>query len=184
MKKILSIALAIAMVLSLGVCSFAATIESENGSTTTDVIIGVGDLTPAEKVYYVEVTWESLTFTYSKGTQGEWDETTHTYGDTTGAGWDKTSATISVENHSNATVNVAAGFSNGESLENSKTTSGVTATVTVNNASLVMPAINEDVVNNPSPDGTIGTITVSVADAPDVDNQFTLGTITISISAA
>lgn len=171
MKKILSLALAIAMLFALSVPAIAAeAVTNITGNTTGDVevvIVPENDPeTPGDEsvTYAVSLVWDSMEFTYT----GTWDPEELAY---TGS-WDKTSANITVTNSSNAAVDVDAYF---DTLGTAaKTTSGVTATLT-----------NYDFRLNAASDTGVATtkaITVSVTGAPKVTSGFSVGTVTVAIS--
>ena len=101
MKKIISLTLALALVLSLGICASA----SELGGSH-DVTAKYEKSENEEAIYNVDIAWGDLTFTYSETTEKTWDPDTHTYDTETSGGWDKTETTIKVTNHSNVSVDV------------------------------------------------------------------------------
>lgn len=109
MKKFLTLALALAMVLSLSVNIFAeeqiigTTGGSSNLESPTDIPVSVTlNSTPADTVYRVDIQWESLSFTWSESSS--YDVSTHNT--TTTGSWNDTDAIITVTNHSNSKVNV------------------------------------------------------------------------------
>ena len=181
MKKILSIVLAIAMIFALSTTAFAATTKTDEdlgaGATSTnavDVIIDASSTSNIEDVYSVDVAWDALDFTYSfsDDATNEWDPETHTYGDAnyTDANWDKTTANIVVTNHSNEPVDVVATMDNAVKY-------GVTTTLT--NASFEL-ATGEG--RTPA-EADNNTIVVDIKGVPTVEENFTIGTITVTISA-
>lgn len=125
MKKFACFVLALTMVFSLGISASAAEIfdsrpgktpgtpadGSENWQSKKNVSVTV--TAPMEtKVYYVEVTWQEMEFTYTFGDK-TWDPTNHSYTEDSGK-WDVTpEAKITVANHSNAAVSVQVVFDNG-----------------------------------------------------------------------
>ena len=167
MKKILSIVLAIAVLATFSVSAFAATVTTVPGTDAKDVVVKI-DSTSAdnlEKVYSVDVAWDSLDFTYTfdDNAKNTWNPSTHTYSEENDAdaNWDKTTANIKVTNHSNEAVGVAAAI-------NTATNNGVTATLS--NAAFDLAT------------GT-DTIGVKITGVPTVEEDFKLGTITVTISA-
>lgn len=180
MKKIISGVLSAALVLSMGITALAqeagvpVTITSvtENNTSTHTVDVKVSGANE-EKVYSVDVVWESTDFTYTVADNGKWDPATHTYGGNTptGGNWDKTSAKATVTNHSNAAVGVAANI-------DTDTANGVTANVGVGKNTLV----TGDGLTYGNADKTDVTITVS--GTPNTSTDFTVGTVTITLSAA
>ena len=120
MKKFLTLALALAMVLTLSINVFAvagtASFGDETGTTerpentpSVDVKIQTEALA-ADTVYSIDVAWTSMDFTYT--TKGTWNPATHTAGTIktgSGYGWsNEGKATITLTNHTNATVDVDA----------------------------------------------------------------------------
>lgn len=123
MKKFASLILALAMTFSL--CISAGAVEqtlSGNGdaslpltSDAQNVNVTVTDGTHGGIVYHVKVEWTNLTFEYQKEGEGTWDPESHTYNDVTTNGWVggegntiTREGVITVTNHSNAPVDVAA----------------------------------------------------------------------------
>ncbi len=104
MKKIISLALSLALVLNLSITAFAADLGGSQDVTAKyeKTEIDSGD------IHSVDLQWGNLTFTYSETTTKTWNPGTHTYDTTvTGGSWDKTESTIKVTNHSNVAVDVA-----------------------------------------------------------------------------
>ena len=181
MKKIVSLILVAVVLAALCVTAFAAATKTEDGltapSTSTnavDVKIDADSKENIDEVYYVNVEWDALDFTYSfvEGEENKWDPETHTYGESnyTGANWDKTSANIVVTNHSNKAVAVNATIDTDVKY-------GVTTTLS--NASFDL-ATGEGLTFDTADAGTIG---VAIKGVPTVSEDFTIGTITVAISA-
>ena len=102
MKKALSLILALAVVLSLSIPAFASDLGG-----TQDVTAKYEKTETEDPIYFVELNWGDLIFTYSETTEKTWNPNTHTYEETvTESGWDKTQANITVINHSNVEVDV------------------------------------------------------------------------------
>lgn len=178
MKKILSIVLALVMVFALSTTAFAAFEQvPSTDSGNVEVIIDSTTLTSIEKVYYVDVEWEALDFTYSfnnTDNKNIWNPLDHTYSEENGAtedNWDKTiiEDAITVTNHSNAAVGIAA--------TDSVTLNGVTASTSADFdlPSAVGYAVDAAEITN--------TFDVSVAGVPTIEEDFTIGTIVVTISA-
>lgn len=107
MKKILTIALVVAMMLTLAVSAFAVvdvvdSRASETTSTGTIQVVVNDTTTEAEKVYYVEVDWSDSKLTYTKAGTQVWDPENHEYIDNRTASWSE--LTVTVKNHSNDKV--------------------------------------------------------------------------------
>lgn len=179
MKKILTLALVVVLAFAMMAISVSAEVDNLDNttdSTTKDVTVEVQIPVGAQiqNVYMVDVSWESLNFTYTFGEAPEWDAENHEYTGGTESGWTGGGvSTITVTNHSNADVTVSASF-NGES---SITTSGVTATLDKESVDL-NNAEGTTVAEAPS-----DTFTCSVSGIPTSSIGFTVGTITVSFEA-
>lgn len=172
MKKFITLAMTFIMIIVMATSSFAATVGAVDGSATetVDVIINKDDV---QTVYSVDIDWGSLDFTYNFG-EGEWNPTDHTVTGGT-PGWNKTSAEITVTNHSNAAVNIEAVFADDQTTA---TQNGVTAELSNNTFDLVAGKLNE-------PDTAAkNATTVAIDGIPSVEDAFTVGTITVTVSAA
>ena len=160
------------MIIVMATSSFAATGVDNGGSETGDVNVII-DKENVDIVYSVDIVWESLEFTYSLG-NGTWDPETHTV---TGgsADWNNSEAKITVTNHSNAAVDIKAVFED-ETTTASK--NEVTATLSNNDFQLAAGKLND-------PDGAAkAQTTVTVSGTPSTEDTFTVGTITVTVSAA
>lgn len=181
MKKILSIVLAIAIIAAFSITAFAAPAKTDKGLTagetstnTVDVKIDATSAENLDKVYSVDVAWDSLDFTYTfdQTAENTWNPENHTYTEdgNANANWDKTTANIIVTNHSNEDVAVAAAIDNA-------TKNGVTTTLS--NASFDLDT-GVGLTYDTADSETIG---VAIAGVPSVEDEFTIGTITVTISA-
>lgn len=175
MKKVIASLLAVAMVGGMSAPVFAdgeksETITSLPGASTNDVDVIIDGVENLDTVYSVVVEWESLDFTYTYNTGASWDPATHTYTGTTVGNWDKESANVKVTNHSNADVSVAGSM-------NTNTKNGVTAALDNKTFDLVTgEGLTPETADN-------DTMTVSVSGTPTVDTGFTVGTVTVALSA-
>lgn len=185
MKKFLALILALVMVFSLAGVAFAEDVAGNNVDTSTgagtennDVVVKV---TASAKVYYVEINWEPLEFTYSG--EAKWEPTSHSY-DRTGLGFTDDEAVITVINHSNAPIWSTA------KLENVDTTSGFSATLDVTELDLVS-ADTDGYINTANAPAKTHTVTVNgeptdafLADvAAGLTPSVTIGKVTVTISA-
>ena len=172
MKKIATIFIAFALVLSISTTVFAADpIESDGGFDENDVTVIV-DKTGVGPIYSVDIEWDSLQFTYSLGS-GTWNPTDHTVSGGT-AGWDKDSANIKVTNHSNVDVSINAAFA-----ENAATAilNEVTATLSGHTFDLNAGKLNQ------FDSADTSTATVQISGTPSIEDTFVVGTITVTVSA-
>lgn len=107
MKQIFTLALTFLLIFSLvTVTAFAEpTINTQNGTATKDVtasyISGAGG---SVTLYSVDITWDSMAFTYREGSGPTWNPEDHTYSSGGAGGWSNSGNTITVTNHSNAQV--------------------------------------------------------------------------------
>ena len=102
MRKIISLTLALALILSL-----STTVLAAEQSDSHDVTAKYEKTENEEAIYNVDIAWGELTFTYSEHTEKTWNPDTHTYDEDVTGGWDKTEASVTVTNHSNVAVDVA-----------------------------------------------------------------------------
>ena len=171
MKKFITLAMTFIMIIVMATSSFAATVAdggSESGNV--EVIINKDAVTT---VYSVDIAWDSLEFTYNLG-NGRWDPTDHTV-EGGSAGWNIDSAKITVTNHSNAAVNIEAAFADEPTTA---TVNGVTATLTNNTFTLDAGKLNKYA------EADYAQTTVTVSGTPSTEDTFTVGTITVTVSAA
>ena len=174
MKRIISVVVAVLLIACLSVSAFATNpITSVPDTDTKDVRVLINS--GAATTYKVTIEWESLDFTYNLGGTAEWDPDTHTYTAPSGGtpSWAKDSANVKVTNHSNAAVAVDAKFGTTTTM----TTNGVTATVTDGTFNLPT-AVGTLVADAPNQ-----TFTVGISGAPTSLNDFTVGTVTVTVSA-
>lgn len=204
MKKIMSLVLALALVLSMGVTVFAEesdTVETVPGSKNIDVTAGytAAKYDTGATVYHVVVAWEKTgTITYA-GNQYyyDWkvDENNFGYvkndGKSTDAGWTVKNATvaITVTNKSNAAITATCG------APAAKTDTGVTgitghygedvtATETTLTLKSAAPKITgpNDVLTGTEQKAS-ATYTITGVNGTISQDNVVIGTITVSIKA-
>lgn len=172
MKKIISLALAIVMIMCLSTTAFAVIVEAP-GDYTADV---TGSYVAGNEsnavVYCVDITWSDLDFTYHAEKGAVWDVETLKYSEETPAYWEG-EGTITITNRSNTNISATPAYAPAEgygdadmdfstdelkvaSAEIGTAQSG-TITVTPNG---FLPAMNEA--------DTIGTITLTIAQNFDI----------------
>lgn len=178
MKKIISVLLAVALIAAMSVTVFAETIQTANGSATNMVKVAVNsnNTGKTDGVYYVDVTWTSLDFTYSFSNDetNTWNPQTHTYGSSnyTGGNWNATTAKITVTNHSNEDVQGNVSFGGSATA----TKYGVTATLDKTAFDLATgEGLTYDTAKKEE-------FTLSIAGVPTVDTAFDLGVITVALN--
>ena len=101
MKRIITLLMALAMVMSLSVTAFASYLFESK-----DVTSKYEKTEREQPIYNVDLNWGDLTFTYTETVEKVWNPDTHTYDTTTTGSWDKTESTVTVTNHSNVSVAV------------------------------------------------------------------------------
>ena len=101
MKRIITLLMVLAMVMSLSVTAFASDLGESK-----DVTAKYEKNESEQPIYNVDLNWGDLTFTYTETVEKVWNPDTHTYDTTTTGSWDKTESTVTVTNHSNVSVAV------------------------------------------------------------------------------
>ena len=174
MKKILSLILALALVMSLGVTAFAAELNDETTAGSKDVTASYVAGDSGKKVYLVDIVWGSLEFTYTDASEGTWDPETHTYDGTSEAKWSCAEGAnkVDVTNHSNAEVTVE--------IANSNVLEGVT--MSWDKATLTLPTADNKAGENgegvPTTDSALLSVEGEIAATTE---KITLGTVTITL---
>lgn len=175
MKRLFTILIALVLVLSMSVSAFAAegSVNGQGiGEQTIDVTANY-QTGGTEPVYSVDITWESMTFTYTDSGVKVWNPSTHTYSVNTSGGWDKTTANITVTNHSNVDVAVAVTYASVQQ------DTGISGRIT--GGSKTLAAGQENKPNEA--DSMTATLTISGKPNSTVtETGVNIGTITIKIS--
>ena len=167
MKKLISLALAIVMVMCLSTTAFATTAEAP-GDYTAEV---TGSYVPGNEgsgiVYCVDIAWGDLNFTYHAEKGAVWHTDSLTYSKGEDAYWVGES-TITVTNRSNTKISVEPKYAPATGYEGAGMTFG-TNKLKVASAEL----------------GTAQTGTITVKPngyLPAMDASATIGTITLTIA--
>ena len=160
MKKILALALTLALIATLSVVSFAASTNiADQNAPAQDLTVNYDAYDDATEIFSIDVQWTDTEFSYNAGSQGLWKPETHRYEGAVAAGWDADDkATVTVTNHSNAavTATIAVNAENG-------------FTVTSDVAIINLPTAVEKAVDAAE---LTGTFTLSVtAGTPNADDQ-------------
>ena len=179
MKKILSIALCLVLILSLGTTAYAAdTITGGQSQTVTGSYQAAAE---AGTVYSVDIQWGSLEFTYEVPAQ-VWDTETHTYKSPDDAvpQWvcEDGANQVTVVNRSNAGIDVTVTTDMGES--------GITATVSGEGKFTLASAdatITDTVTTGQETKGSV-TITLAGELSKEHTAGSAIGTVTVTLAAA
>ncbi len=171
MKKLITLAMTFIMIIVMATSSFAETV-GDGGSATGKVEVKINK-DDVQTVYSVDIDWGSLDFTYNFG-EGTWNPADHTVTGGT-PGWKNSEAKITVTNHSNAEVAIKAVFADNQTTAE---LNGVTANLTNNAFQLAAGKLNKPA------EADNAQTTVTVSGTPSTLDDFTVGTITVTVSAA
>ena len=174
MKKLISLILALALVMSMSAVVFAEDQANVGvGDYTADVTGTYVAGTTGGTIFSVDIAWAGMSFTYHAEQQPVWNVETHTYSEVVAAYWEG-EGTITVTNHSNAKISATPTYTKNTGFESANmtfstgklnlasaadTNAAVVGTITVT-PSGSLPANTEDT--------TIGTITVTIAQNNDI----------------
>lgn len=174
-SKILSGAMALAMLACMSTTAFAETVSEVPGSSIVNVTIEAEAAKEVETVYSVEVGYEPISFKWTAGEANTWNPSAHTLSGATEGKWDKNSADITLKNHSNAIVYYKATIA-GDYVPQKD---NVTLSLTGGDASqMEADTVSE---HNTSADKTL---TVNVNGTPDKAISNSIGaTVTVSLSS-
>lgn len=183
MKKILATVLALTMIVGMSITAFAETQNFdtvEDAKQTIDVNATYKTQPTTEDtttVYSVNISWDAISFEYTAASAVYgWNPTTLAYDksvDENEGAWAGDTATISLENRSNADVTVTPSWVAEEGVNVEPV---ISAAVTLDSA----VGAGEGGVNA----ATTGTITVSKPTSGSIAAAGKLGTITLTITAA
>ena len=170
MKKVMSLTLALALILSLAIPAFAAT--NEGGNTNIDVKAQYnGGATTPDKIN-VNVAWGAMEFTYNVGGTQDWDAANHKYVNNVTQNWTATGNTVTVTNHSNVAVTANLTFAAGADYSS--------ITGKFDKATLELAtAVGTEVAKAPA---DTATLTLEGTLAETVTTMTQVGTITVAIA--
>lgn len=172
MKKILSLVLALALVMSLSVTAFAAETNDGSQNTSIDVNALYSDGVSTPEVISVNVEWGAMSFTYSVSGTKQWDATKHEYTTNSNAAWTATGNTVTVTNHSNIAVKAELAFT--------ADTAYNTVTGSFDKAQLLLDS--GDGLTYANADKDTATLTLAGTLANTVTTSTKVGTITVKIT--
>lgn len=171
MKKILSLILALALVMSLSVTAFAATNDgTQNTSIDVNAMYSDGISTP--DVISVNVEWGAMSFTYSVSGTKQWDATKHEYTTSSNAAWTASGNEVTVTNHSNVAVKAELSFAADAAYN--------TVTGSFDKAELLLDSGDGLTYANADQDTAKLTLAGTLADS--VKTSTKVGTITVKIT--
>ena len=178
-KKLISGVMALSLLAAMSSTALAESPIKAIGGSDDKEVKGTYQSGAADTVYSVEVSWGSMEFTYSEGTQGTWNPGDHSYSGAAGASWscEADANKVTVVNHSNAPVAMELSFTGtggvtGD-LYDSAATDGTANTVSI----FTLPTAEGKPTTDPdlsksawlqitggaiSANGTIGSITVTL----------------------
>ena len=178
MKKLLAIALTLALALCLAVPAFAAEpdIGTNNGTASVKVNGTYAAGSAADEVISVDVSWGSMSFTYHDTVEGSWNDETHNFDGAVAAHWTcETDANkITVTNHSNTAVeaqltfvkaentNIEGSFTETVGTANDGVMEIATAVGTAVSAAPAVEAYFNVTAGSISANGELGTITLKI----------------------
>lgn len=168
MRKIMSLALALALIMSLSITAYADETGVEAGSYNTDVTgTYVEGTTSSGTVFSVDIAWSGMNFTYNAEKAPVWNTENHTYSESIPAYWEG-EGTIKVTNHSNAKISAIPVYKSEAGYEDAKMT---------------FSADKLSVASAESGSEQLGTITVTPSGTlPSSANGTKIGTITVTIA--
>jgi len=168
MKKLISLILALALVMSMSAVVFAEDQSNVGvGDYTADVTGTYVEGTTGGTIFSVDIAWSNLSFTYHAEQQPVWDVNTHTYSQTKAAYWEG-EGTITVTNHSNAKISATPTYNKGTGFES--------VNMTFSTAKLLVASAE-------SGSAQTGTITVTPSGSLPANTEgATIGSITVTIA--
>ena len=177
MKKLLTIALTLALALSLCVPAFAAesTVTENGGKQNIDINAKYVDGVNTPTVYNVDVAWGAMEFTYTVSGTKTWDPEKHEYKVSTSGAWTASGNEIAVTNHSNTGIKADFTYAKAAGFD------AVTGSFTQN--SLTLPTAEGKATTDASLTGKTS-LTLGGTLASDKTVSTKVGTVTVAISKA
>lgn len=172
MKKIVSLCLALALVMSLGITAFANETDVGLGDYSTAVTGSTVNSTTGGTVFSVDITWSDMDFIYHGAQAPVWDAENHTYTEGAAAYWEGWGH-IKVANNSNAGITATPSYTAAAGYEDA-TMRFDTDKLCVGTAEFGEQRANAIYVTptgslpNDTQDKTIGTITITIAENTEI----------------
>lgn len=179
MKRIITLAMTLVLILSLAVPAFA---YGPGDEKELEVTAKYNSSTTTKPVYSADIDWDSLTFLYNETNTRTWKPSDHSYDTATDGSWEKTSANITVTNHSNAPISVTPSYT--------AETTYSSATMTFDKTTLTLATADNSEGDNGAGKATTDTITVTAGgtltkdDSTSATTGTTIGQITLTIADA
>lgn len=200
-RKLFVVALALVLTLCMTATAFAGTSnvtdlsDSSKNPVSIDVKGSYSDEHTSGTVYSVDISWGSMSFTYSISGAMSWNPNTHQYNDNETKVWvlsngiAGTDDAITVKNHSNAPINAELSFNSTVSsvTGGTFTSTSVTGGVFENNTFKLNSAEgttrdDDNAANDTTPAGTSTFLPVGTLDNSYSNNPTSIGTITVALS--
>ena len=168
------------LLLATSACALA--IEGMSDALEKDVLAQKQALAEPETVYYVDVAWGDMQFTYNAGTViRDWDPTTHSYKESVATAenaWSCVSGAnkVTVTNRSNTSILATV------TAQIKDEYSGITATVNGGNISLADASEGATLTESGTASEGSATVTLSGALTNTNANKTEIGSVKISIS--
>ena len=111
MKQFFAAALVVLILCGTVLPVLAVTVETDGSAATEIPVNGVfREQVDTQTIISVDITWDSMDFTYSSAVKQTWDPNQHIYTSSTTGGWSGEARKITLTNHSNAAVSAALSF--------------------------------------------------------------------------
>lgn len=173
MKKLISLCLVLTLVVCLSIPAFAADHTNVGtGSYSTTVTGSTVNGTTGGTVFMVDISWTGMNFTYHGVKEPTWDAENHTYTDRVAAWWEG-QGSISIINDSNTriyaapTYEAAAGYEDADMVFSTDKLHVASAEYGTQQSGTITVTPTGSLPND-TQNKTIGTITVTIAEDPDV----------------
>ncbi len=179
LRKTTAVLTAAVLTMAMGMTAYAGQVTAPGGSESRIVTGNYVEGSGSQTVYKVDISWGSMSFTYTAAGEGSWNPETHTYSEGGSGSWtgiEEDTGKITVTNHSNAAVKATLGF---EATSNFTAVEGV---FTKNELTLA-DASKEESLNDPTKAPTDFSV-LSLKGNPGgaFDYGAILGTVKVTIS--